>query len=40
LGLLEESVVAKSATFRTGEAVSYLIGDDDGYIFGAGKIAE
>ena len=40
LGLLEESAVAISASFRTGEAVGYLVCDDDGYAFGAGKVAE
>jgi hypothetical protein len=40
LGLLEDAAAAKSASFRTGEAVGHLVGDDDGYVFGAGKIAE
>ncbi len=40
LGLLEQSDVAKSATFRTGEAVGYLISNDNGYILSAGKATE
>jgi len=31
---------AKSATFRASEAVGDLVCYDDGYIFGAGKVAE
>jgi hypothetical protein len=38
--LLVESAVAMSAAFGTGEAVGYLVCDDDGYVFGASKIAE
>jgi len=37
LGLLEESAVA---IFAPSEAVSYLVCDDNGYVFGAGKVAE
>jgi hypothetical protein len=40
LGLLEGSAIAISATFAPGEAVGYLVCDDDGYVFGAGKVAE
>ena len=40
LGVLKEPATAVSARFSIGEAVGYLVCDDYGYVFGAGKVTE